>query len=464
MIVNALRRQAPRSLKRAYTSAARPFIPPAQLHDLNWSVNRNASQKPAQQSEDSDPYDLFDERRQERERETAREAADRAAEEDDSEYNQDGPKTFKRPASPSFYTARASYYDNVIHLRTANSRIRGTLKSLQLLPLPEFAKKSLLDIPRPQWKTPEELTGDLETVVTNTRHRAILKELHEMHELYRIAKTAEAGDLTNMIDTILNMFKTGLQNPGNTRSRRKKVVLDRFGRSYTVGKRKTSAARVWMIPVNGTPKRELPAILKAANPEPSIDDAFGVETAPSLDSKITFSTVLVNNIPLAEYFPLPADRERVVRPFKVAGVLGKYNAFIIVRGGGTTGQSGAAMHGISKGLHAHEPELEKVLKACTSAMAFSLLHYLFKPTTAKLLRRDPRMVERKKPGMAKARKRVSCCISMLLAGPGTNGSTSSVYLGQTLSFIAGLMYILIMSNLISFPPLPKRVRVAVLNL
>lgn len=60
--------------------------------------------------------------------------------------------------------------------------------------------------------------------------------------------------------------------------------------------------------------------------------------------------------------------------------------FIIVRGGGTTGQSGAIAHGIAKGVFAHDPETGTVLKR------------------AKLLRRDPRMVERKKTGLAKARK------------------------------------------------------------
>jgi len=95
----------------------------------------------------------------------------------------------------------------------------------------------------------------------------------------------------------------------------------------------------------------------------------------------------VNNLPLAEYFSLPADRERITRPLKVVGVLGAYNVFAIVRGGGTTGQSGALAHGIAKALAAHQPELEPLLKK------------------TKLLRRDPRMVERKKTGLAKARKR-----------------------------------------------------------
>jgi len=102
---------------------------------------------------------------------------------------------------------------------------------------------------------------------------------------------------------------------------------------------------------------------------------------------VTPATVLVNNIPLNEYFPIPADRERVTRPLKVAGALGAYNIFALVRGGGTTGQSDALGHGIAKGLVAHNPEFETFFRR------------------SKLTRRDPRMVERKKTGMPKARKR-----------------------------------------------------------
>jgi len=76
-----------------------------------------------------------------------------------------------------------------------------------------------------------------------------------------------------------------------------------------------------------------------------------------------------------------------VRPLKLAGVLGAFNVFAIVRGGGTTGQAGALAHGIAQGIVAHVPEVDPILRK------------------AKLMKRDPRMVERKKTGLAKARKR-----------------------------------------------------------
>jgi len=80
------------------------------------------------------------------------------------------------------------------------------------------------------------------------------------------------------------------------------------------------------------------------------------------------------------------DREKILRPFRLTGLLGAFNVFALVRGGGMTGQSGAIAHAIAKSLAEHVPDVKIILQR------------------SKLLRRDPRMVERKKPGRAKARK------------------------------------------------------------
>ena len=70
------------------------------------------------------------------------------------------------------------------------------------------------------------------------------------------------------------------------------------------------------------------------------------------------------------------DRERVIRPFKVAGLLGAYNVFAIARGGGTTGQSGAVSLAIAKGLAAHVPDVEAMLKKGASSFSTSLASLL----------------------------------------------------------------------------------------
>lgn len=96
----------------------------------------------------------------------------------------------------------------------------------------------------------------------------------------------------------------------------------------------------------------------------------------------------------------------MVRPLKVAGVLGGFNIFALVRGGGTSGQSGAVALGIAKALAAHEPGVEGILRKGDSILTFLKSELDLYGHTAKLMRRDPRMVERKKTGPAKARKRV----------------------------------------------------------
>ena len=68
------------------------------------------------------------------------------------------------------------------------------------------------------------------------------------------------------------------------------------------------------------------------------------------------------NLILCCISPLPADRERVIRPLQIAGLLGAYNVFAIVRGGGTSGQSGAISLGLAKGLVAHCADVEQILR------------------------------------------------------------------------------------------------------
>lgn len=60
--------------------------------------------------------------------------------------------------------------------------------------------------------------------------------------------------------------------------------------------------------------------------------------------------------------PLNADRERVIRPLQLAGLLGAFNVFALVRGGGTSGQSGAVSLGIARALAAHEPDTQNILR------------------------------------------------------------------------------------------------------
>ena len=124
--------------------------------------------------------------------------------------------------------------------------------------------------------------------------------------------------------------------------------LDKFGRAYATGKRKNAVARVWIKPGSG---------------------------------KIT-----INGRDQDVYFARPTLRLVINQPFGVADRSGQYDVVCTVKGGGLSGQAGAVKHGISQALTRFEPALRAAVKA------------------AGFLTRDPRVVERKKYGRAKARK------------------------------------------------------------
>jgi ribosomal protein S9 len=97
--------------------------------------------------------------------------------------------------------------------------------------------------------------------------------------------------------------------------------------------------------------------------------------------------VLVNRKPLDAYFGDLLMRSHVLKPLMLTDLVGKVDVLVHVKGGGVSGQAQAAAHGIARALRRLEPSLKPTLRA------------------AGALRRDPRAVERKKFGRAKARKR-----------------------------------------------------------
>ena len=251
------------------------------------------------------------------------------------------------PDSPSFYTTRSVYNDQVVYLTRAIGRAQHLLRSHHLLPLPDFARASLPPL-CPTWKNQIEMASSFDTKMSMGRYRKVVKLLNQLNDYHRIATLGSVHILAEKIRSITSMFEDE-KKAVLAREKKKKVELDEHGRSYTSGKRKTSSARVWMIPV------------QAPKQEPTPDELLGLtETHPTYS--VTTTTILVNNLPINEYFGLPTDRERITRPLRIAGVLGKYNIFAIVRGGGTTGQSGALAQGISKAIVAHEPDFETLFR------------------------------------------------------------------------------------------------------
>ena len=137
--------------------------------------------------------------------------------------------------------------------------------------------------------------------------------------------------------------------------------------STAVGRRKTSVARVILLPGTGT----------ITINRRSLEEFFPIETLRADVLKPLNATQTVGK----------SLRTDVLRPFDATQTAGKYDVRVNVEGGGTTGQAGAIKLGIARALVDISEDHKATLRA------------------AGLLTRDPRMVERKKYGQKKARKR-----------------------------------------------------------
>ena len=96
--------------------------------------------------------------------------------------------------------------------------------------------------------------------------------------------------------------------------------------------------------------------------------------------------IVINKRDAEEYVPFETLREIIKQPLVTTDTLGSYDIHVNVRGGGYTGQAGAIRHGVARALLTVDPDFRPALKA------------------AGLLTRDPRMKERKKPGLRGARR------------------------------------------------------------
>ena len=136
----------------------------------------------------------------------------------------------------------------------------------------------------------------------------------------------------------------------NTQSNSKiqKLKLDFKDSKYATGRRKTSIAKVWIKKGSGK--------------------------------------IYVNGKLFNEYFSNDNHKMQITRPFEIINQPTEYDVRCSVKGGGPTGQAGAMVHGISKALVMFNDNLKSILK------------------TEKLITRDSRAVERKKPGRKKARR------------------------------------------------------------
>ena len=134
----------------------------------------------------------------------------------------------------------------------------------------------------------------------------------------------------------------------NSQPTNKKVKLDFKDSKYATGRRKKSIAKVWVKKGSGN--------------------------------------IYVNGKKMVEYFQKANLQIAIYRPLTVVNRKNEYDVRCFVKGGGLTGQAGAIVHGLSRAVVLHEPDLKTTLKK------------------EKLTTRDSRAVERKKYGRKKARR------------------------------------------------------------
>ncbi|GAA5827462.1 hypothetical protein JCM3770_006965 [Rhodotorula araucariae] len=159
---------------------------------------------------------------------------------------------------------------------------------------------------------------------------------------------------------------------------------DAHQRVFAVGRRKESGARVWIVP--------------AAVAAPAAVEGKG-ESGAEAAGAVPLGRVLVNTLPLPEYFAQTPHRSVVVHPLALTSSLGAFNVFAIVKGGGQAAQADAVAMGVARALAEWERiEVEAGRRDEGAASWRDILK------RAKLIERDPRVVERKKTGRVKARK------------------------------------------------------------
>ena len=130
--------------------------------------------------------------------------------------------------------------------------------------------------------------------------------------------------------------------------KKNKIKLNFTDSKYATGRRKTSIAKVWLKKGSGK--------------------------------------IYVNGKLFSDYFTSDNHKMQITRPFELINQSTEYDVKCSVKGGGPTGQAGAMVHGISKALVLIDQNLKPKLKI------------------EKLITRDSRAVERKKPGRKKARR------------------------------------------------------------
>ncbi|KAG0338445.1 37S ribosomal protein S9, mitochondrial [Podila horticola] len=230
-----------------------------------------------------------------------------------------------KPESPSYFTTNPVYNELIVTLDATYRQCRPTAKPSK-------------DAVRPNWLGKDALAQAVGVNSLKTsQYRLIVSKLNQL------------ATLTPRPAAVETMFAQFAKTQEQLSQKAKPRVVDHLGRALATGRRKEASASVYVVEGEGA--------------------------------------VMVNGQDAATYFKKAQDRDALLKPLGVTDLVGKYNVWALVQGGGTTGQAEAISLGIAKALMTHTPELKPTLRR------------------AGCITRDMRVVERKKPGQYGARKK-----------------------------------------------------------
>lgn len=287
-----------------------------------------------------------------------------------------------KPTSPAYYTGRPAYIDTLLSLEELARQTKRVLEQAHLLAPNSGAPAVGGAVGRKNlWVSSGELSVLLGTSLKAAQYRQIISRLSLLARYAGLVGQFEASGLHGGRAELVERYHATLERFMNENAKTQNMLadtdadaalwassekrIDSHGRAYAMGRRKESSAQVWIV-------RAKPG---------------------------TTGAILVNNVPISEYFTRTAEREAVTWPLKLTSTLGAYNVFALTRGGGKSGQAGALAHALANAIVVETGHgLEKDQGLAVKKYVRDLL------AKDGVLKRDPRMVERKKTGLAKARK------------------------------------------------------------
>ncbi|OMJ21665.1 37S ribosomal protein S9, mitochondrial [Smittium culicis] len=272
------------------------------------------------------------------------------------------------PDSAAYFTGNSRLYDLKVGLdklldhnrETLGHRVRTGVSSKTWLGKDKLEKKLEMPLKKQQYADIIARVSELTRIQLNDFNRS---EVVNVVDYFKSEKYTSAYMLAKRKKSLEDLAQKtaadgaqadAAQTDAPARSSKNPLVgyKDDLGRFYALGRRKSSSARVWIVPV------------KPIQPTAHQVDAQQQSEQPSEQPTDAYHhpNLLINGRELSDYFKLQLHCESVIFPLLVSNSLQAYNVFVIARGGGVTGQAEAAALAIARAICIANPSLKQTLE------------------------------------------------------------------------------------------------------